>query len=49
MAGNRAIAYMGPRQLEIQNLDYPKLVVPVGNIALIHPVNPLPTQEKAEK
>ena len=25
------------------------LVDPVGNIALIHPVNPLPTQEKTEK
>ena len=25
------------------------LVVPAGNIALTHPVNPLPTQEKAEK
>ena len=30
MAGNRAIAYMGPRKLEIQNLDYPKLVGPGG-------------------
>ena len=30
MAGNRAVAYMGPRKLEIQNLDYPKLVDPRG-------------------
>lgn len=30
MAGNRAIAYVGPRKLEIQNLDYPKLVGPGG-------------------
>lgn len=30
MAGNRAIAYMGPRKLEIQNLHYPKLVGPGG-------------------
>ncbi|MGH8595137.1 MAG: OsmC family peroxiredoxin, partial [Gammaproteobacteria bacterium] len=28
--GNRAIAYMGPRKLEIQNLDYPKLIGPGG-------------------
>ena len=30
MAGNRAVAYMGPRKLEIHNLDYPKLVDPRG-------------------
>src|SRR6201996_959837 len=30
MAGNRAVAYMGPRKLEIENLDYPKLVGPRG-------------------
>src|SRR5260370_33446015 len=30
MAGNRAVAYMGPKKLEIQNLDYPKLVDPRG-------------------
>jgi hypothetical protein len=30
MAGNRAVAYMGPHKLEIQNLDYPKLVGPGG-------------------
>jgi glutathione-independent formaldehyde dehydrogenase len=30
MAGNRAVAYIGPRKLEIQNLDYPKLVDPRG-------------------
>ena len=30
MAGNRAVAYMGPRKLEIQNLDYPKLIGPGG-------------------
>ncbi len=30
MAGNRAVAYVGPRKLEIQNLDYPKLVDPRG-------------------
>src|SRR5271156_5331170 len=30
MAGNRAVAYMGPRKVEVQNLDYPKLVDPRG-------------------
>src|ERR1700730_18092487 len=30
MAGNRAVSYMGPKKLEIQNLDYPKLVDPRG-------------------
>jgi glutathione-independent formaldehyde dehydrogenase len=30
MAGNRAVAYMGPRKVEIHNLDYPKLVDPRG-------------------
>src|ERR1039457_6895838 len=30
MAGNRAVAYMGPHKLEIKNLDYPKLVGPRG-------------------
>lgn len=30
MATNRAVAYMGPRKLEIQNLDFPKLVDPRG-------------------
>ena len=30
MQGNRAVAYMGPKKLEIQNLDYPKLVGPKG-------------------
>ena len=30
MAGNRAVAYVGPRKLEIRNLDYPKLVDPRG-------------------
>lgn len=30
MADNRAIAYMGPKKLEIQTLDYPKLVGPKG-------------------
>ncbi len=30
MAGNRAVAYMGPRKVEIHSLDYPKLVDPRG-------------------
>lgn len=30
MATNRAVAYMGPRKVEIQNLDFPKLVDPRG-------------------
>lgn len=30
IAGNRAVAYVGPRKLEIRNLDYPKLVDPRG-------------------
>jgi glutathione-independent formaldehyde dehydrogenase len=30
MADNRVIAYMGPRKLEMQSLDYPKLVGPGG-------------------
>lgn len=30
MSTNRAVAYMGPRKLEIQNLDFPKLVDPRG-------------------
>jgi len=30
MASNRAVAYMGPKKLEIQNLDFPKLVDPRG-------------------
>src|SRR5258708_6739726 len=30
MAGNRAVAYVGPRKLEIRNLNYPKLVDPRG-------------------
>lgn len=30
MAGNRAVAYVGPRKVEIQNLDFPKLVDPRG-------------------
>ena len=33
MAANRAVAYMGPKKLEIQNLDYPKLVGPGGGSA----------------
>lgn len=31
MTGNRAVAYLGPKKLEIQNLDYPKLVDSRGN------------------
>jgi len=31
MATNRAVAYMGPKKLEIQNLDFPKLIDPRGN------------------
>ena len=30
MACNRAVAYVGPKKLEIRNLDYPKLVDPRG-------------------
>lgn len=30
MSGNRAVTYMGPKKLEIQNLDFPKLVDPRG-------------------
>lgn len=30
MSGNRAVAYMGPKKLEIQNLDFPKLIDPRG-------------------
>lgn len=30
MSGNRAIVYLGPKQLEVKNLDYPKLVDPRG-------------------
>ncbi|MEH2108544.1 alcohol dehydrogenase catalytic domain-containing protein [Nostoc sp.] len=31
MASNRGVVYMGPRKLEVQNLDFPKLVDPRGN------------------
>lgn len=30
MSGNRAVAYMGPKKLEVQNLDFPKLIDPRG-------------------
>lgn len=30
MASNRAVVYKGPRTVEVQNLDYPKLVAPDG-------------------
>lgn len=30
MAGNRSVVYMGPKKVEVQNLDYPKLVDPRG-------------------
>jgi glutathione-independent formaldehyde dehydrogenase len=30
MAGNRVIAFMGPRKVEVQSLDYPKLIGPGG-------------------
>jgi glutathione-independent formaldehyde dehydrogenase len=30
MSGNRAVAYMVPKKLEIQNLDFPKLIDPRG-------------------
>ena len=30
MAGNRAVVYQGPRTVEVQNIDYPKLVAPNG-------------------
>jgi hypothetical protein len=33
MAGNRAIAYMGPRKLEIQNLEYPSWSAQVAESA----------------
>lgn len=31
MASNRGVVFMGPRKLEVQNLDFPKLVDPRGN------------------
>ena len=31
MADNRGIVYVGPRKVELRNLDYPKLVDPRGN------------------
>lgn len=31
MASNRGVVYMGPWKLEVQNLDFPKLVDPRGN------------------
>ncbi|MDB5306150.1 MAG: fdm [Gemmataceae bacterium] len=31
MVGNRAIAYVGPKKVEVQKLDYPKLIDPRGN------------------
>jgi glutathione-independent formaldehyde dehydrogenase len=30
MAGNRAVTYLGPRKVEVQNYDFPKLVGPDG-------------------
>jgi len=30
MAGNRAVTYVGPRKVEVQNYDFPKLVGPDG-------------------
>lgn len=30
MAGNRSVVYVGPKKVEVQNLDYPKLVDPRG-------------------
>jgi glutathione-independent formaldehyde dehydrogenase len=30
MAGNRAVVYQGPRKVEVQSIDYPKLVAPNG-------------------
>jgi len=30
MASNRAVVYMGPRTVEVQSIDYPKLVAPDG-------------------
>jgi glutathione-independent formaldehyde dehydrogenase len=31
MAGNRAVAYVGPRKVDVQTIDYPKLIDPRGN------------------
>ena len=31
MAGNRAVAYVGPKKVEVKNLDFPKLIDPRGN------------------
>ena len=30
MAGNRAVVYQGPRKVEVQSIDYPKLIAPNG-------------------
>jgi len=30
MAGNRAVVYQGPRTVEVQSIDYPKLIAPNG-------------------
>lgn len=30
MAGNRAVVYTGPRSVEVQSIDYPKLIAPDG-------------------
>ena len=33
MASNRGVVYMGPRKVEVKNLDFPKLIDPRGNKA----------------
>ena len=38
MATNRAVAYIGPRKLEIQNIDFPKLVNPTNKKKAEHGV-----------
>jgi glutathione-independent formaldehyde dehydrogenase len=30
MAGNRAVVYQGPRTVEVQSIEYPKLISPNG-------------------
>jgi len=30
MAGNKAVAYMGPREVQVQTIDYPELVLKDG-------------------
>ena len=41
MAGNRAIAYMGARKLEVQNLDFRNLLVRSAASAITAPSSKL--------